>query len=176
MEFKPFAAAVGLTATLCLGLSVPARAEATQQTADFVHRASEGNMFEIETSKLALTKSSVNDVKNFALTMVTDHTGTGDQLKKVLASSGTGLAPADKLEDEHQKTLNGLKAVPPASFDGLYIQAQGKAHDDAVSLFTSYAENGDDTELKKFAADTLPALKKHQDMLHSLSTYMSSRQ
>ena len=176
MGLKPFTAAFALTATICLGMSGPVRAENSPQTTDFVHKASEGNMFEIESSKLALTKTSVKDVKSFAEMMVTDHTQVGDQFKKALVASGSGLAPANKLDNDHQETLNSLKAAEPAIFDSLYIQAQGKAHDDAVSLFASYAEKGDDTALKKFASDELPVLKKHQDRIHALSTYTSSRQ
>ena len=176
MNLKPFISAFALTASICLGISTSVYAENSSQTMDFVHKASEGNMFEIESSKLALIKTSAKDVKSFAEMMVTDHTQVGDQFKKALAASGSGLAPADKLDSDHQETFNSLKAAAPAVFDSLYIQAQGKAHDDAVSLFASYAENGDDAALKKFASDELPVLKKHQGKVHALSTYTSSRQ
>jgi putative membrane protein len=175
MNFKPLAAASALMAMVYLASPVPAHADASMQTTDFVRKASQGNMFEIESSKIALKKSSAKDVKDFAQAMVTDHTQIGDQFKKTLAASNTGLTPATQLASEDQKTLDILKAAPAPTFDNQYVQAQSKAHDGAVSLFSDYAENGDNTDLKTFAADTLPTLKKHQDMVHTLSqSYMSS--
>ena len=46
-------------------------------------------------------------------------------------------------------------------FDQSYDQIQVKAHQDAVALFEWYAKAGDDAELKKWAARTLPHLKQH---------------
>lgn len=174
MSFKPFATAVALTVLMCPALQAHA-AEVSQQTTDFVKNASVGNLFEIESSKLALQKTSATDVKDFAQKMVTDHTQIGDQMKKAVNASGTDLTPATTLDADHQQTLNSLKAAPAANFDNLYVEAQLKAHDDAVTLFSDYAQNGDETNLKKFASDTLPTLKKHQQMVNDLSrTYVSA--
>lgn len=175
MNFKPLAAAFVLTALLCPVL--PAHAAVSQQTTDFVQKASEGNLFEIESSKIALQKTSAKDVKDFAQRMVADHTQIGDQLKKALNDSGTGLTPATVLDNDHQNTINSLNAAAPTTFDNLYAQAQVKAHDEAVNLFTGYAQNGDDAVLKKFASNTLPMLKEHQALAHTLSqSYVSARQ
>jgi putative membrane protein len=45
---------------------------------------------------------------------------------------------------------------------------QADAHKKAVSLFKSYAANGQDKELKSFASETLPALKQHLDHVKQL--------
>ena len=154
-----------------------AQAAASTQTADFVRKASIGNIFEIESSKLAVARTSAKEVKNFALMMMADHTQLGDQLKKTLASSDTGLSVAEKPDDQLQKTLDSLKAAPTTAFDNLYVQAQSKAHDDAVSLFADYADSGDNMDLKNFASSAIPTLKKHQELVHSLTqSHMISRQ
>ena len=177
MNLRTFAASSVFIATMAFCIPTFAQAIPSSQTADFVRNASIGNAFEIESSKLAIKRTSAKDVKDFALMMVTDHTQMGDDLRKTLASSGTGLSMVEKPTGDTQKTLNELKAAPTASFDNLYVQAQSKAHDDAVSMFADYAENGDNVDLKKFASNALPVLKKHQELVHNLTqAYMSTSQ
>lgn len=186
MKFKMLTIAAALISAVSFGAPAHAAAVSTPtesnaaavstQTEDFVRNASVGNLFEIESSKVALNKSSSNDVKNFAQTMVNDHTTVGDNLKKTLSASNTGIKAAEALDVEHQKMLDDLKATPSATFDRAYVQAQSSAHDSAVTLFMDYADNGDNSDLQKFASATLPTLQKHQEMLRTLSqTYLSSR-
>ncbi len=138
-------------------------------TKDFIQKASIGNQFEIVSSQLAVKRATMPEVKDFALMMIADHTKIGDALKQTLADRKLGLLPAKNLDTGHQKTLDGLKSASAASFDGLYILAQTDAHDNAVSLFKNYAQNGDNDDLKKFAADTLPKLEQHQEKIQSLN-------
>ncbi len=42
------------------------------------------------------------------------------------------------------------------------MQAMVGDHDHAVSMFKSYAERGDDPELKQWAEKTLPTLQSHE--------------
>ena len=46
--------------------------------------------------------------------------------------------------------------------------SQVDAHKDAVSLFERYAKGADNSDLKNWAANTLPALKHHLEMAQSL--------
>lgn len=177
MNLKVFTASSIFVAVMAFCIPTFAQAQPSSQTADFVRNASTGNVFEIDSSKLAIKRTSSKEVKNFAQMMVTGHTQIGDKLKETLASSGTGLSVVEKPYGETQKTLDELNAAPAAAFDNLYVQAQSKAHDDAVSMFADYAENGDNAGLKKFASDALPTLKKHQELVHNLTqAYMTTRQ
>jgi putative membrane protein len=65
--------------------------------------------------------------------------------------------------------LDGLKAKVGKDFDSSYDQIQVKAHEDAVTLFETYAKGGEDPELKKWAAKTLPHLKEHLSMAQKLN-------
>lgn len=135
----------------------------------FVTKASIANMFEIESSKLANSKSQNDSVLSFADRMVDDHSKTGDKLKGVLKSSGAGLKPAAKLDSKHQKMMSKLRGLSGAAFDRQYIKMQTDAHKEAVALFDNYAENGTDEELRKFASETLPTLQDHFDHVRKLN-------
>lgn len=141
----------------------------TASTTDFVHKASIANMFEIESSKVALNKSKDSKVKEFAQQMVDDHTKAGDKLKETLKSSKVDAKPENSLDDKHEKMLEQLKSAKDTSFDSQYINMQRDAHKEAVDLFGSYSKEGDDNSLKDFAAQTLPTLKEHLSHVKNLS-------
>ena len=72
------------------------------------------------------------------------------------------------LDANHQKMLDDLKAKSGKDFDTSYDQTQVKAHQEAVALFEAYAKSGDNSELKTWAAETLPHLKEHLSMAQKL--------
>lgn len=144
-------------------------ADDAQDNQDFAKKAAVANMFEIKTSELALQRSKNPSVKDFAQTMITDHTKAGEEMKAALSKStikDTAL-PKD-LDEAHQKKFDELKNAEAKDFDERYADIQEDAHDEAVSLFKDYAEDGKDANLKEFAAKTLPTLESHKthvDML-----------
>jgi putative membrane protein len=136
-------------------------------TADFVKEVAVGDMFEIESSKLAEQKGNAQE-KTFAQQMVTDHTKTSSELK-VLVSDGkvqATLPPA--LDSSHQSKLDKLKNASGKDFSSDYDSYQISAHEDAISLFDRYAKGGDNAALKDWADKTLPALRHHLDMAKEL--------
>ena len=61
-----------------------------------------------------------------------------------------------------------------AAFDRGFIDAQVKAHQEAIALFEQQAKSGSDAEIKAFAQKQLPGLRNHlkqaQDLQGKLST------
>jgi putative membrane protein len=174
MNFRINTAATLVAITL---LSVPAFAQGlSAEMVDFVNKAAIGNKFEIDSSTLALQKQLSDNTKNFAHMMVADHTFVGDKLKEAIGVAKLDITPPEELDDKHQKTMNELKAATPQAFENMYIRAQIDAHDEAVVLFKSYSDRGDNYELKRFATETLPKLQQHQEKAHSLDQMLVSRE
>jgi putative membrane protein len=137
-------------------------------TADFVKKAAISDMFEIESSRLALTKNPDADTKPFAEQMVKDHTKTTDELTGMVKSGKVKADLPTAMDDEHKKLLDDLKGKSGKDFDTAYDDAQKKGHRDAVALFQTYSSSGDNADLKKWASDTLPHLKEHLAMADKL--------
>jgi putative membrane protein len=137
-------------------------------TAEFVSKVAISDMFEIESSKLALAKQPDEDTKPFADKMVRDHQKTSSELKGLVESGKVKATIPSALDSEHQKMLDELKGKSGKDFDQSYDRIQVKAHQDAVSLFEAYAKGGEDPELKTWAATTLPHLKEHLTMAQKL--------
>jgi putative membrane protein len=146
--------------------------KASKMTQSFTMAAASGNTLEVETSRIALQKSDNQDIKSFAQMMIDDHTKVGEAMKTTLQKAGLP-APADKLTPKHQDTVDKLKQAGQGKFDGQYVAAQIKAHDEAVDLFSKYAKNGDNADLKQFAEATLPSLQKHKTAAEDLRSKVS---
>lgn len=136
----------------------------------YVPNAAISDLFEIESSKLALEKSQSAAVKKFAQQMITDHTATSTQLKSILASAKLNMAPPAALDARRQGMLDNLKGLSGAAFDTAYLDQQTAAHQEALTLHTSFAEDGDNDALKQFAAATAPKIQHHYEMVQQLDS------
>lgn len=137
------------------------------KTGDFILQASASDMFEIESSKLALQKGD-EATKAFAQQMITDHEKTSAELKALLAGGKVQGNPVTALTEDHKEEVDELAKLEGAEFNEEYIDDQVEAHEDAVDLFKRYAEEGENAELKAWAAKTLPALEHHYKMAQDL--------
>jgi len=137
------------------------------KTEDFVLEASASDMFEIESSKLALQKGD-DAVKTFAQQMISDHGKTSAELKSLIDGGKVKGTPVSTLPDDDKKSIDNLGKLEAADFSEEYIDQQVDAHEDAVDLFKRYSEEGDNPELKAWAGKTLPALQHHYMMAQQL--------
>ena len=166
MMRKPMisAAAYVLVASFVLATSA-AQAQSAQ---DFVNKVALSDMFEIQSSQLALTKQPDADTKPFAEKMISDHQKTSSELKALVGGGKVKATLPTALDSEHQRMLDSLKAKNGKDFDRDYDQTQVKAHQDAIALFDTYSKSGDNSDLKSWAATTLPHLKEHLSMAEKL--------
>ncbi|OHV68358.1 hypothetical protein LCM4577_07315 [Mesorhizobium sp. LCM 4577] len=147
-----------------VSLALPAAAAENAQT--FVNKAAAGGMFEVDSSKLAQERAKEQQVKDFAGKMIADHSAANEKLKKLAAEQKLQV-PA-QLDATQKSDIEKLQNTT-TGFDQPYVEMQRSAHADAVNLFQSYAKEGDNPSLKAFAAETLPTLKMHQDMIDKIA-------
>jgi anaerobic selenocysteine-containing dehydrogenase len=65
--------------------------------------------------------------------------------------------------------------IESGGVDRAYMAGQLADHEQAVSLFTAEAKEGQDAELKAFAAKTLPALQGHLQLARNITTQQGER-
>ncbi|MDI2590553.1 DUF4142 domain-containing protein [Pseudomonas sp. 681] len=145
---------------------------------DFVDNAAAGGISEIETSRLALQKSSSADVKDFANMMITDHSKANDELAAIAQKNDIKVPDSTTLVKQAKEKILDMR---DDSFDAAYANNQVKAHEDTIALFKKEADTVTDdqvkgaTELKGFAQKMLPALQKHLDMAKKLQAAHPSK-
>lgn len=140
---------------------VVAPVDPAAKTLEFATKAANGDMIEIETSKIALTKTKNAEVKKLAQMMIADHTKTSAELK-ALAGKTTVAIPA-ALEGGNMATVDNIKNADATGFDDKYLDTIIDAHEDGVEAFKDYSENGQEPEFKAWATATLPKLQMHLD-------------
>lgn len=144
----------------------------TQSTAaipmsDYASAAAIGDMYEIESSRLALTKSNNPETKRFAERMITDHTRTSDALKALVRANGNAVTLPTELDSRRQSLMAQLENASGDAFDRLYFSQQQAAHDEALSLHRGFAEGGDNAEARALAQNAADIVQQHHSMLRT---------
>ena len=133
---------------------------------DYVKLAADSDNFEIQSGRIAATKSKSKDVKAFAKQMVADHSGTTKSLMAGLNNQDRKIAqPSMKLSSANQAKVDLLRKAPKASFDQIYLKQQLEAHQSAWALQKGYADTGTDPTLKQIASTAVPVVESHLTML-----------
>lgn len=135
--------------------------------ADFVKKAAQVGMTEVELGKIALNKSQDANVRKFAERMVQDHGKNNAELATL--AKAKNLDVPKSLDSEHQAMVQQLSGKSGAAFDSAYAQHMAMDHDKAVMLFESGSKTSD-AELAGFAKKTLPTLKEHKQMAQNLKS------
>jgi putative membrane protein len=137
------------------------------KAANFVTLAAASDMFEIQSSKIALQRSTNPDVKRFAQMMIDAHTKTTAALTRLVAGQ-SNLSLPTSLPSDLQAKLDQLGSVSPADFDSTYLNDQIDGHQSALNVMQRYAKDGDLEPLKRFAAATAPVVQQHLDKAKAL--------
>jgi len=140
----------------------------------FVMEAAMGSMAEVELGKLAGEKAMSDKVKAFGQRMVTDHSKAGDELK-TLASSKQITVPAS-LDAKHQAMHDRMAKLSGAAFDRAYVRDMVADHKKDVAAFTRESMSGKDSDVKAWAAKTLPTLREHLQMIEDIQKDMGNTQ
>jgi putative membrane protein len=138
-------------------------ASATTSADGFVESAAIGNLYELEAARLAMQRSGSEPIRVFAGKMLLDHTTAMHQMSAALEMNETsGVAPPPTALDTRRETmLKHLVDSPVDDFDATYVDQQVLAHEETVSLMRSYADGGDNAQLRSVALGALPVVERH---------------
>lgn len=134
---------------------------ADKESSDFLVKAANAGMAEVECGELAQEKAKDQRVKDFGAMMSRDHRAANDQVK-ALASQRNITLP-DSVSDDKKKDKEDLAKKSGAAFDKAYMRAMVDDHNDAIDLFEKASSNVKDAEVKTFVDNTLPKLRHHLD-------------
>jgi putative membrane protein len=142
----------------------------SHDTPSFVANAAQSDMYEVEAGKLAQARSKTPDIKAYGKMMVDGHTATTAEMKPLAAAAGQ--TPPAGLDERRQGLIDNLKTATETDFDRVYVDQQVAAHQEALTLHSGYAANGDDAGLKAFAAKTAPVVQMHLDKANGMKAAM----
>ncbi|MDB5043972.1 MAG: hypothetical protein JWQ08_22 [Deinococcus sp.] len=166
-----------LALTTCLALCVPASvaggaqntpmaAMSTAQTSNdtdvlFMEVMTMSNLTEIQTSELALKKTSSPSVKAYAQEMIAVHTKAQAELNALAQAKGIKLA--DKPGADQRLQYNKLTTLSGAAFDAEYKKVQVDGHAMTLKLIQTYRTVAKDAQAAAYAAKNQPVVAQHLD-------------
>lgn len=129
----------------------------------YVRNAAASDLFEIQSSQLALQRSQDPAVRRFAETMIAHHTDTTRRLTEA-ARAANMTPPAPMLTAEQTRMMQDLTRASAADFDRTYMTQQEAAHRVAWSIHAGYARDGQSAPLRAVAANAVPIVEGHHHM------------
>ena len=135
--------------------------------ADFVMKAADGGMMEVELGKMAQQQAQSARVKKFGAMMVSDHSKANDELKSIAASKNITLS--DSLSEKHRKDVDDLREKKGTDFDKAYMKLMVDDHKKDVDEFEDASKEQKDADIKAFAGKTLPVLQMHLDSAKAIN-------
>jgi putative membrane protein len=167
-----------LLATAVHAQNPPAAAPPHLSDPEVAHVAVTADNIDIEAAKFAQTRTRNAAVKQFAATMITDHTAVNAQAAAL--ATKLGVTPADNAvsqslvsgaREAHEK----LEPLHGAAFDRAYMEREIGYHQavlDAIDkVLIPATENA---ELKKLLTDVRPAVATHLEHAKQLRSQLGS--
>jgi putative membrane protein len=140
-------------------------------TTSFQAVATSINIVEVLAGVQAKSKARNAEVKKFADQMVTAHTKSGDDLKRIAGMRNFNL-PNTSLYG-HQRMINKVTNEKDLDeFDKEYMDMQVQIHSQAVELYEKAAKNQQDPDLLAFASENLPTVRMHLDNAKKLKSML----
>lgn len=139
---------------------------ASSSDKEFMERASQGGMTEVQFGNAAIIKGRNEEVKVFGQKMITDRSRINRELKDIAKQKGVTLS--ETMSVEQSQAFGNIPALSGAAFDKEYVKMMIKNRERDVAEFQKQADNGTDLDLKTFAAETLPTLKMHLQMIKDI--------
>jgi putative membrane protein len=138
----------------------------------FMMDAAKGGMMEVQLGQTAQQKASSDGVKDFGKKMEQDHGAAGKELADLAKAKNVSL-PADMGTEKN--SVDKLSNLSGAAFDKAYMKAMVRDHKKDVKEFEKISSIGIDSDVKAFAAKTLPTLKEHLRMAEELQRSSSGK-
>ena len=140
----------------------------------FVTQTSLGNQFQIDSGQLAAQKGGTQAIRSYARLMVSSHKAVNKTLGAILQRKGP-LPPPTLLKAAYETNLSTLRGEAGRPFDDDYVRGQVDYQTANVALYQYEIANGSDTDLTRFAQQTLPKIKDHLQKALELEEHGATR-
>jgi putative membrane protein len=149
---------------VAFAFGAPAFAQAPND-AQIAHIVVTANQVDIDAGKLAESKATSKDVKDFGRMMVTDHSGVNRQAQALVKK--LGVKPEDNptsqaLKKGGEDNVKHLKTLSGAAFDKAYIDHEVAYHQQVIdAVDKTLIPSAQNAELKSTLEKTRPAFVAH---------------
>ena len=154
----------------CLGPGLDtARAEISDADKVFLDTMAASDVAEVELSRIVASQAQSPQVRDFAQTIASDHNENYQALLQLCSDKKYAIAP--RVDATHGEVMLKLRSADsPEAAERAYLDAIAADQATIDSLLEKISGNSNDADIKRFAADTLTAVKNHEDSAKQLAS------
>ncbi len=133
---------------------------------------------EINAAKIALKRTGNADVKDFAQTMITDHSKNLQSTKALSQKIHINSVVTEQslfLQKQGEEELKKLASIPAKKFDISFINAMVKDHKGALQIINATSAKTRNPELVKHLQATRDTVSHHLQMAREVRTKLEQR-
>jgi putative membrane protein len=159
-RFAPFAVAV----MLAVGATAASAVAQDKSSQQFLTKAIEGNLAEVQMGELAQKNGQNAEVKSFGQMLQQDHSAANQKASDAAKKLGVNApsAPNAKQKADYDK----LAKLQGPAFDKAFVQHMVMDHKKDIAEYKKASTKGG--EAGQYAKDSLPVLEKHLQTAQSL--------
>lgn len=145
---------------------------------EIAHIAVTANTIDIETARLAESRTSTPEVLGFAETMISDHTAVNEQASEL--AERLGVTPQDNdvsrsLQAGSDAARAELAALNGSEFDRAYADREVEFHQAVLdALDDTLIPSADNAELRELLEEVRPAIAAHLERARALRSSLGS--
>lgn len=143
------------------GTAMTEKGKLDRHDQEFLQKAAEINLTEIQLGKIAERSSDAN-IKKMGGMLVKDHSAANRNLERLAASKGVSLPTEPSMGD--RRSLSSMEKEQGEKFNKEFLSFNMKGHEKAISLFEKEAARTQDPDIRAWAQKMVPSLKEHLAM------------
>lgn len=133
----------------------------------FLAAAAQADMTIVHISKMAQERAVSSKLKDFANTLVQDHSSDYQEVAELAANAGEAVPKG--IDRQNDRVIAALDRSKGKTFDHAFLARQLTEHEKLVSIFEREAKHGSNPAVKAYASKALPTIERHlhdaQDLL-----------
>ena len=129
----------------------------TEPTQDFVTKAAESFLAEVELGRLAAKRAEDKGLREFAGRMADEHGKLNKELTELAGKKR--LEVPEKADAEHARIAQALAPLKGPPFDRRYVDRRVGDQAAVLGMFERQARGGTDADVKAWAEKKLPGLR-----------------
>jgi putative membrane protein len=168
---------LALTAATLGAIPAAAQAPAELDDLEMAYAAVTANNIDIAYAHLALAFSETPAVREFAETMIRDHSAVNEQvfaLAKRLGVEAKDNAFSRQLLEQAERTKTELSKLRGAAFDRFYIEKEAQYHQTVNGMVAEFIPNVENTEVRRAFEGALTIFRGHQAHAERLARSVAS--
>ncbi len=143
-----------------------------EQDRQFLVNAAKTNLKQIEAGQLAQQNGQTEQVRALGKSLEEAHTQSQQDLTALAERKNISLPSS--ANDNAKEDYNDLKNESDDDFDKAYTDMMVSAHEDSIEAFEQASNDSKDSDVKKWATETLPNLRKHLTQSRDCQTKLST--